>query len=79
MSWPVHGLRLPPEHGTSGWYLWTGDLVEDDDEFFLPMHPAHLVDKVPGLLPELDAPPGSRFLLAPGYRDAWFDPALLDS
>jgi hypothetical protein len=77
VAWPVHGLRHPPEGGTSGWYIWTGDLDEADDDFFVPMHPAHLADKVPGLLAELGAPPGSRSLLAPGYRDTWFDPSLL--
>ncbi len=76
VEWPVHGLRHPPEDGTSGWFIWTGELNEDED-FFVPMHPSHLADRVPGLLDELDAPPGSRFLLAPDYRDVWFDSTLL--
>jgi hypothetical protein len=77
VEWPVHGLRHRPEGSTSGWFIWTGELSEDDD-FFVPMHPSHLSDRVPGLVAELDAPPGSRFLLAPDHRDVWFDAALLD-
>ena len=77
LTWPVHGLRHPPQDGTSGWYLWTGEL-ESAEDFFVPMHPAHLTELVPGLAAELSAPPGSRFLLAPGHRDAWHDPSLLD-
>jgi hypothetical protein len=30
-DWPVHGLRHPPAGGTSGWYVWTGELLADDD------------------------------------------------
>jgi hypothetical protein len=76
VEWPVHGLRHEPEADTSGWYIWTGDLGDEDD-FFVPLHPAHLADRVPGLMAELGAPPGTRFLLAPGYRDVWFDASLL--
>lgn len=78
VDWPVHGLRHPPKSDTSGWYLWTGELTEKAD-FFLPMHPIHLLDRVPGLVQELSAPPGSRFLIAPGHRDAWYDGRLLDA
>lgn len=77
VEWPVHGLRHPPQGDTSGWYLWTGDLGDRDD-FFVPLHPSHLADLIPDVLRELSAPPGTRFLLAPGYRDVWFDPALLN-
>ena len=36
-TWPLHGLRHESEGGTSGWYVWSGDLSEDPD-FFLPWH-----------------------------------------
>lgn len=42
------------------------------------MHQDHLVARVPEVGELLLAPPGSRFLLAPGYLDTWFDAALLD-
>ena len=76
-DWPLHGLRHPPQHGTTGWYLWTGDLQHRAD-FFLPWHVAHAVDRCPGIAPLLDLPPGSRFIYAPDYLDVWEDPSLLD-
>ena len=75
-EWPIHGLRHPPEAGTSGWYVWTGDLSEAAD-FFQPLHAAHLVERVPLLSRFLSLPPGTRFLLAPGHEDVWTDEALL--
>lgn len=77
VAWPVHGLRHPPEGDTSGWFIWTGDLGEAED-FFVPLHPVHLAARVPGLLEQLGAPPGTRFLLTPGHLDRWFDESLLD-
>jgi hypothetical protein len=75
--WPVHGLRHPPEVGTSGWYVWTGDFSEAED-FFKAWHVSHLVEQVPNVKHLLDLPPGSRFLIAPDYEDVWDDPGLLD-
>lgn len=34
---PVHGLRVQPTPGMSGWYVWAGEL-RDDDDFFEPTH-----------------------------------------
>jgi hypothetical protein len=77
VQWPVHGLRHEPAGDTSGWFIWTGEL-SDAEDFFVPLHPTHLADRVPEVLAELAAPPGSRFLLAPGHRDVWFDESLLE-
>ncbi len=74
--YPIHGLRHPPEHGTTGWYIWTGDL-SDDPNFFQALHVEHinewssLIDKYLGLAP------GWRFLITPTYEDVWFDEKLL--
>lgn len=76
-TWPIHGLRHPPEGQTNGWYIWTGDLSADED-FFKPMHQSHLVERVPELEPLLILPPGMRFLIAPGHEDVWEDLSLLD-
>ena len=76
-DWPLHGLRYPPTPGTSGWFVWTGELSSADD-FFKPWHTAHLVARFPEVKRFLGLPPGSRFLLAPGYEDTWHDLALLD-
>lgn len=76
-SYPIHGLRHPPTADTSGWYCWTGELRPDGD-FFVPIHQHHLVERLPEISDLLAMPPGSRFLIAPEYRDTWHDPSLLE-
>ena len=76
-EWPLHGLRHPPEAGTSGWYCWLGE-YSDADDFFVPVHAAHLVARWPAIAEYLDRPPGSRFLVTPDYTDQWYDAALLE-
>ncbi len=39
---PLNGLRHPPEAGTSGWYIWGGEW-SDADDFFQPLHHAHVL------------------------------------
>lgn len=75
-SIPVHGLRIPPSPGVSGWYLWAEDRTDDPD-FFVPLHAIHLPERSPVCIPYLELPPGWRFVLAPGYEDIWFDERLL--
>ena len=74
---PLHGLRHPPESGTTGWFIWSGDLL-DDEGFFMPLHLYHLAEDCPAALPFLALPPGWRFLVAPGHEDVWWDSSLLD-
>ena len=31
---PQNGLRHPQEHGTCGWYLWAGEELSQDADFF---------------------------------------------
>lgn len=76
-DWPLHGLRHPPEGDTTGWYLWTGELQQDQD-FFLSWHVAHALDRCPDLAPLLELPPGSRFVYAPDYTDVWPDDSSLE-
>ena len=75
-GWPVHGLRHPPHGGTSGWYVWTGDLPDAAD-FFVPIHASHLFERVPEVGKYLLLAPGYRFLIAPGHQDVWMDESLL--
>ena len=74
---PLNGLRHQPEAGTCGWYIWGGQELPADPEFFQPLHVAHLGAQCAGVLPYLALPPGYRFLLAPGHEDVWFDSVLL--
>ncbi|MBU1221213.1 hypothetical protein KKF34_00625 [Myxococcota bacterium] len=75
---PINGLRHPPEGDTTGWYIWAGEELSDDPEFFLPLHVAHLAEWCPEALRFLGLPPGWRFLFAGKYVDVWEDLSLLD-
>jgi hypothetical protein len=75
-TWPVHGCRHLPTATTTGWYLWAGEL-SDADDFFKPVHAAHLETWAADAMPYLGLPPGWRFLLAPDHEDVWFDESLL--
>ncbi len=75
---PINGIHHQPEGQTTGWYFWTGELSEDPD-FFVPLHSEHLTEACPEVVPYLLLPPGYRLLLAPGYEDVWFDPAVLEA
>lgn len=77
-QFPLHGLRHPPENGTCGWFIWTGELETNDPEFFAPVHVSYLDEELPLVLPHLGLAPGWRFLLAPRYEDVWFDLSLLN-
>lgn len=78
-SYPVNGLRHPHEPGTSGWFIWSGEEIDQaDPSFFAPLHVGHLERRHPALLPYLALPPGWRFQIGPDYEDVWFDASLLD-
>jgi len=77
--YPLIAVRHPVEHGTSGWYVWAGP-YSDADDFFLPVHTAHLESYCPELVPFLALPPGWWVELGPGtYENVGKDRALLDS
>jgi hypothetical protein len=75
---PLHGVRYRPEAGTCGWYIWAGDYSAADD-FFHPVHVAHVAEWALELLPYLGLGPGWCFLLVPeeDFADVWFDESLL--
>jgi hypothetical protein len=72
---PIHGLRVHPTPGVSGWYIWGGEW-SDAAEFFEPSHAFHLAELCPLAVSFLSLPPGWRFLTDGDYVDVWFDPAL---
>ena len=75
---PVNGLRHPPEGDTSGWYLWAGEELSSDVDFFQPIHIEHLIEMRPEVVKYLALPPGWRFLIAGDYGDVWYDKSLLN-
>jgi hypothetical protein len=75
---PLNALRHRSAGGTCGWYIWGGETLSEDPEFFQPLHVEHMSSRCPEILPYLALAPGWRVLLAPGHTDAWYDPALLD-
>jgi hypothetical protein len=74
---PINGLRHPPAGEASGWYIWAGGEPSASDDFFVPLHAAHLDEWCPEVLRYLGLAPGWRFQIAPGHEDVWFDPSLL--
>lgn len=76
-SQPLNGLRHPPEGDATGWYIWAGDELRQDPDYFQPVHVEHLYTTCPAAVPYLALPAGWRFLVAPHYEDVWEDAALL--
>ncbi|MFD2178054.1 hypothetical protein [Veronia pacifica] len=76
-KFPINGLRHEAENGTCGWYLWCGEEMTDDPDFFKPLHVSHINEYLPQAEPYLALPPGYRFLLAEAYEDVWQDTDLL--
>jgi hypothetical protein len=75
---PINGLRHPPHDDTNGWYIWGGEELSSDPEFFSPLHIRHLLGRSPQIIKLLGLPPGYRFLIAGDYLDVWYDPSLLN-
>lgn len=75
---PINGLRHIPETGTCGWFIWSGEVLSSETDFFKPQHVRHLLEVQPEIEKFFGLPPGWRFLYTPTYEDVWFDPQLLD-
>jgi hypothetical protein len=74
---PINGLRYPPQGDTTEWYIWSGEELSTDADFFVPLHAFHLNDRCPEIMNYFGLGLGWRFLVAPGHEDVWFDPGLL--
>lgn len=74
---PINGFRHPPEGETTGWYIYGGEELSNDLDFFKPLHVGHLDDWCPQIKKYLGLSPGWRFLIAGNYEDVWFDESLL--
>ena len=75
--YPLNGLRHNPEGDTTGWYIWAGEELSNNPDFFVPLHVEHLIKWCPEIIKYLGLAPGWRFLVAPGYEDVWEDDSLL--
>lgn len=75
---PLNALRHPPKGNTCGWYIWGGEDLSQDPEFFQPLHVHHLGQHCPTIVPYLALAPGWRVLLAQGQTEVWHDAELLD-
>lgn len=75
---PLNALRHPAENGTSGWYIWGGDVLSQEPDFFQALHVQHLSERCPEVIPYLALAPGWRVLLAPSQIDVWFDNGLFN-
>lgn len=73
---PLNGFREMSEGDTTGWYIWAGEELSTAPDFFLPLCVKHLDKWCPAVMKYLGLPPGSRFLVADGCEDVWFDPVL---
>jgi hypothetical protein len=73
---PLNALRHNREGGVCGWYIWGGEEMPNDPEFFQALCVEHLPDHASPLIPYLALAPGWRVLLAPEYEDVWFDSEL---
>jgi len=76
---PINGLRYQPEGDATGWFIWAGEELSEDPEFFVPLHVEHLTRWCPAILPYLGLAPGWRFLIAGEYEDVWYDESLLET
>ncbi|TOP30679.1 hypothetical protein CGH19_15505 [Vibrio parahaemolyticus] len=76
---PINGMRVEPENGTNGWYIWCGEDLSTNADFFEPLHVEHIVKYLPQVQAYLGLPPGYRFLIDNnGYEDIRYDSSLLE-
>jgi len=74
---PINGLRHPASEGVSGWYIWAGEELASDPDYFEPVHVSHFEAAYPQLAKYLGLAPGWRFLVAQEHEDLWYDGQLL--
>ena len=76
---PIKAIRHLIVGDTTGWYIWGGDVdaADQGDDFFVPLHVAHLPEWCPEIEPYLALPPGWGVTVERGYEDVWFDPSYL--
>jgi hypothetical protein len=76
---PINGLRHPPTENATGWYIWCGEQLSSDSDFFAPLCTSHVYEDLPEIARLLALPPGYRFLQAGEHLDIWYDGSLLET
>lgn len=74
---PINGLRIEPEDGTTGWFIWAGVELSQAPDYFEPLCVSHLNDWCPRVVKFLGLPLCWRFLVADDFEDVWEDESLL--
>ena len=75
---PINGLRHLPENDSNGWFIWCGEEMTSEKDFFSPLHIHHIQEYLPQVEEYLSLPPGYRFLIdGENYEDVWQDLDLL--
>lgn len=71
---PIYGTRIAlPRGGTVSWFIHAGE-YSDADDFYQPLHTAHLATLLPRVVEYLRLPPGAKFIIDDqGYEDVWMD------
>lgn len=71
---PIYGVRVNPEHGESGWYIWAGK-YSDAIDFFQSMHVSHIGSFFSITEKYLALEPGYKFIVDhhSGYEDIWLE------
>lgn len=70
---PIYGVRVNPEHGESGWYIWAGE-YSDATDFFQSVHVSHIGDFFSIAEKYLALEPGYKFIVDhSGYEDIWLE------
>jgi len=75
---PLNGLRYLQEGDSCGWFLWAGEELSEERDFFEVWHAHHLIERRADIAKYLGLAPGWRFLIADDYEDVWFDSKLLE-
>lgn len=76
---PINGLRHIEQGSSNGWYIWCGNQLSKESDFFAPLHIEHIKKYLPEVLDFLDLPPGYRFLIdGNDYEDVWYEEELLN-
>jgi len=73
---PINGVRHNIENDTCGWYIWCGEELSEDSDFFKPLHVNHINEYLPTIEKYLALPVGYRFLVAEDCEDVWYDDAI---